>query len=333
MKRVTALIFIVAIVPLAIGVEWWVAVAMLSITAYASLILIDAIMFRGDVYTTAVQPLIISALMQLVPWVIFPFVVTDFSHWPATLLAIASGAVGILGYWLYFHAMEDDQDAVVISIIWNLMIALVPVMAYVFIGEELGLVQYVGIGLIFTGALVATFQKAKAKGKVVAMMVGAVTMLSLSVVGMKEVYNLLEAAGNESVYWSGYLPRALGCGLVGLFFLTGTLRKQQSRVEFVSLVKVFWPVFLLTEALQISADMLTSLATTGGPISVVIAMDGLLGMFTAGLAVLVVFALMCNKVRFGLRRAALRFRNEQFEHFGLKVSGMALITIGAYLAT
>jgi uncharacterized membrane protein len=198
MKRVAALFFTVAIGLLAIGVEWWVAVAMFSITAYASLILIDAIMFRKEVYTTTAQPLIVSALMQFVPWLMYPFVATDFSLWSATTLAFSSGVVGMLGYWLYFQALKDDQDAVVISIIWNLMIALVPVIAFVFIGEKLGFVQYIGIGLIFTGALVATFQKAKAKGKVVAMMVGAVIMLSLSVVGGQRVLKNRVGAGAQN---------------------------------------------------------------------------------------------------------------------------------------
>lgn len=301
--------------------------AMFSVVLISLLILFDAFLFKEDVYNSPIEPTVISGIMQLIPWLVFPFVITDFSSVTATGIAFLSGMLNMIGFHLYFRAMNDDQDAVVISVMWNLMIALVPLLAYFAIDEKLAFSQYIGIATIFIGATAAVYHKARANFTVVTLMFLAVLLLSASSVMMKEVFNILTENGNPSIFWSGFLPHAAGAGLIGVFFLDKLFSKKESRDGIISLVKKFWPVFFLMEGIQVGADILSSLASTVGNISVIIAMDGLMGVFTAALSIGLAYALFRTK----LREAAEEFRDEQFKNFGLKFVGMMLVVIGAYM--
>lgn len=332
MKRTIALAFFIAIVVMAFSVEWWVAIAMLAIALYGSLILVDGFCFKCNVYTHAEQPLAISAIVQMLPWIAFPFINVNLEFSAGTTFAFVSGGVSMIAFWFYFKAMQYDQDGFVISVMLNMMLATVPLVAYYTIGEKLELVQYVGISIIFVGAMIATYKKARTDVRVIVLMLGAVLLFTVSMTTMKQAYIVLGAESN-SVYWEGVLARALGCGVVGLVYVVKSTQNTDSRQSFFALVKVFWPMFLIIETLQVLADMLTILATSAGDVSLVIAMDGLLGIFIAGQSVILVYVLTLTKAKFGLLRTAVQLRNDQFDHYVFKIIGMLCITVGAYIAT
>ena len=193
---------------------FWVSIAAAAVALIALLILLDAFFFAGAVYDNCGEPTAISGLLQLLPWCIFPFVQVHFSDNGLTTLAFASGIFNMAGFYLYFQALMRDQDAVWISIFWNLMIALVPLLAWLTLGEQLSVVQYGGIALIFGGACLATVHKNGLRTSVIPRMIGAILFMSVSTVMMKHVFNGLDVAGNASPFWSGYLPHAAGSAAV-----------------------------------------------------------------------------------------------------------------------
>jgi uncharacterized membrane-anchored protein len=111
--------------------------------------------------------------------------------------------------------MEKDQDAVIISVMWSLMIALVPLLAWLTLDETLTARQHGDIDLVFTGAIVAVFHKTRVTPAVIIPMAGAIVLMSATSVMMKYVYSSLADAGNSYPFWSGFLPHATGSGLVG----------------------------------------------------------------------------------------------------------------------
>lgn len=326
-------VIIGAIIYFAMHVDWWLMVAIFSIITISVLILLDSFLFKGDVYTSHIQPTIVSGIMQLLPWVAYPFVVTDFSSGPIMIIAIISGIISMIGFNLYFRAMDQDQDAVVITIMFNLMIALVPLIAYAAIGERLEIFQYIGIAGIFIGAIFASYYKVKTQPKVIWLMLGAVTMFSVSSVMMKYVFMSLSETGNSSVYWSGLLPHTVGFGIVGLLFLGKEVSKMSSRRSFMTLILQYWPIFLFMEGVQVVADMLDSLASTAGNVSIITAMDGLGGIFSASISIGLVYIFTRAKVRSELLHIAIAIQTEQFEQFEYKLIGMFLVTLGAYMIT
>lgn len=306
---------------------FWVSIAAAAAALIALLILLDAFFFAGAVYDNCAEPTAISGLLQLLPWCVFPLVQTDFSNHGLTGLAFASGIFNTIGFYLYFQALVHDQDAVSISIMWNLMIALVPLLAWLALGEQLSIVQYVGIALVFVGACMGTLNKTKLKKSMVQAMAGATVFISVGIVMMKHVFNGLDVVGNTSPFWSGYLPHTAGSATVGLFCLVGLMARRRTRLHFLPLVKRLWPIFLMMELVQVSADLLYSLALSLGLASIVTAMDGLMGIFSAGFALLAVRVLGDGRYS----KVAEEMHRNQLLNFPAKLAGMGAITVGAYL--
>lgn len=325
LKQFLVLAVLTSIILLLTQAAPWVLIAALAVALISLLIILDAFFFAGKVYHNPREPTAISGLLQLAPWLAYPFVATDFSALGLTGLAFCSGVLNLLGFYLYFQAMEKDQDAVVIAVMWNVMIALVPLLAWLTIGETLAAHQYGGIALVFAGAMFTAFHKTRANGAVVARMAGAIVLMSITAVMMKHVYSQLVLANHISPFWSGFLPHAAGSGLVGLAFFAG-LNVADTRAHFLPMVQRLWPVFLLIETVQIAADVLYSLALSMGLVSIVAAMDGLMGIFTAGLVLLLAKLLAGSRYR----DDAKRLYAEQLNHFPLKLTGMMSIAVGAY---
>jgi drug/metabolite transporter (DMT)-like permease len=330
-KNIIVFLFVVAVGYNIAQAEWWVGAAILASSIIAGLIFLDAFLFKDEVYTTHEQPVTISSVMQLLPWVLYPFVDTDLTSFTPMFIGVVAGAANMLGFAFYYKAMGEDQDSVVTTIMFNLMIAVTPVMAFFWIGEELEVVQYVGIAIIFLGALIASWSKAKAKPQVIVLMVATVLLMSASTVLLKDTFEILEGEKNINAYWSGVLAYATGCGLVGLGFLVKIAKTKESAESFGKLICTYWPLFLTIEVSQVFADTLSAYALNAGKASIITSLDGVMGIVTTALSIMLVYVLLGTKAGFGKVRTAVELRNEHLENFGAKCVGMFLVVIGAYL--
>lgn len=315
------------------SVEWWKIVSVVAVASYAATILWDAFMFKDNIYKNAEQPLVITSLMQIFPMFLLPFIDIDLDLSKASLFAFTSGVLNMVGYGLYFKSLNHDQDAVVTAIMWNLLIAFIPIIAFFMIGERLELVQYVGITVVLVGALVASYRRARVSPKAVAYMFFAVLLLSVSWVGMEYSYVLFAEQGNESIFLSGLLLRSLGCVAIGLILLLRVYSANTERRDLNRLVAKYWKVFVMIELLQVAGDTFSSLAITEGDISVVTAIEGLMSGFTLFFSFVLIYIFRYIYIRPKLMERAVELYQEHLENFGLKVTGMVLIMTGAYLAT
>ncbi len=322
--------FILTVGLLVLSVEWWKVLAVISVALYAVTILWDAFMFKDEVYKSALQPLVVTSLMQGASFALIPFVAFDISISEGMLYAFGSGVICMIGYYLYFKSMDHDQDAVVTAVMWNLMIAFVPIIAYFTVEEQLERIQYIGIALIFAGALFASYNKARVDYRAVLQMLGAVILLSVAWVMTEHSFALLELEANESVFWSGLFARSFGCVTVGLVCLFKMITSSSERRDMKVLVRKYWKVFLAIELTQVVADSLASLATSAGDISVIVGIEGLMGGFTFFFSLLSVYFFKFVYIRPELSEEASRLYNDHLKHFGFKVVGIFLVVTGAY---
>ena len=334
MRRIIAIAFLVVIALLLTQAEWWLVLAVGASAIVGITILTDAYLFNGGVYKNAIEPTVISGLLQLTPCFIIPLwmgeriaaVQMDVVTVVIALVAIIAGIANVGAWGFYFKAMRIHQDGVGIAVLWNLLIATVPVVAYFTIGEELRMEQYIGIGMLFLGATIASYRKkTEAGGKVVLFMLLAVALMTVSVIMLKDVFAMFEARRESEVFWKGFLPFALGEGLVGMavFFIM----TRRETIQLGGIVKRFWPIFLLTEGGQVVAEIFSARALSEGAASLVTAVDGLIGAFVVTVSILVAWMLK------GTRRGLLaeEVEQKQIGSIGQKLVGIVLVTIGAYL--
>lgn len=190
-----------------------------------------------------------------------------------TILALTmTGVMGALAALLYFHALEDEEASVIVS-----MYQLLPIFGYILgflvLGEEVGITKTIGSLVIIMGATILSFDffeeaRPKFKTKMVLFMIGASFFYALGDVIFKQT-----AIGTStyvvSLFWS-----FVGFVIFGLllFILVPKYRK-----DFLSGLKsrggTLLGVNVANEVLQSTATMATFYAILLAPIALVLTLD------------------------------------------------------------
>ncbi len=89
---------------------------------------------------------------------LIPFDSFLICSWGSTAILILLGFSELAGVYLYMK-MHAATELSVSSILSRLRVILVPIIAFIFIGERLTLLQYVGVTTIFAGCLVVAGMK------------------------------------------------------------------------------------------------------------------------------------------------------------------------------
>jgi uncharacterized membrane protein len=303
----------------------WLLFAVSAAATFGLLMLLDAFLFRGELYENAWEPIVVSGIVQLAPWLVVPWLV-DIRWTDASSFAVLAGVLNMSSLVLYFRAMKTDQDAVVISVMWNLLIATVPIGAFILLGEQLSLPQYAGIALLFLGATISVWKKTAVRAKIIGLMTLAVVLSSLYTIAEKESFNILEQSGIANVFWNMFLFFSLGEGLVAVV-ASGIVHQRGGMTHLRGLVKKFWPVLLFIEIGYFLFTGLFSRAVSLGPVSLVIAVDGLAGAFVIVFGILI--AHLFRKTRYAAITRDVEMK--QTVDAKRKVFGILVLVIGAYL--
>ncbi|MBI2676007.1 MAG: EamA family transporter [Candidatus Aenigmarchaeota archaeon] len=76
---------------------------------------------------------------------------------PLLLLAFSAGLLKIASTWLYFKGLKVEEPSRVVAL-YNLSPLVVPVFAFIFLGEVLGPEKYLGIMLLVSGAVLISMK-------------------------------------------------------------------------------------------------------------------------------------------------------------------------------
>lgn len=259
--------------------ETWFLLALLTPAIFAVITLIDDNLLR-NVYRSASFGAIISGLFGLLPLVALFFVNVSLPSFPIAALGVLAGWLTILYYYFYFRGLEVEEPSVVIAL-FSLTPALIPILAYFFLGELLTKNQYLGFAIIILASLAISavdLKKFKFSPAFLLVGIGALIFAFVSIIG-KFVYT-------EVDFWTGYMLFSIGMGLGGLTIMLFTKKGRVFPKEFKKIFKKWFLIFFLVELLGISAEFTGNLAISQGPVSLVKVIEGIQPMYVLLIAII-----------------------------------------------
>jgi drug/metabolite transporter (DMT)-like permease len=245
----------------------WFYLALIAPAIWAIVNLIDDNLIRG-VYRHPAFGTIISGLLALLPLLSLFFIDITIPSTTIIIAAVTAGFLAVCSWYFYFKSLLHDTPSVAISL-WTLSPAFVPFLAYFFLGEVLTLNQYGGFALILFASLgiaAINVRKLKFSPALLLMFFASVLTATLSVI-LKYVYSQVD-------FWSGFILTSIGMGLGGIFFIIITKEGRNFFSDLYEKRKWLW-IFVILEVLNITAVLISNLAISKGPVSLVNVVGGI----------------------------------------------------------
>lgn len=305
----------------------WFLFAILATLVGAVVQVVDVYLLKDGILHDPIEPTLISGFMQIMLWVVIPFVGFQLPESPwIAYLAIVGGILHISSLYYYFKAVFSFGDISLIAILWNLLLAVVPILAFFFLGEVLSIAQYFGILLLFVGVISITYSndiKRKVFFRVGGLMFLAVIFMSISIVCLKNVYE-------HTSYWNGYLLYNFGIvGGAGLGYVLFLKKKTERHLK--KAVGKFFYFFIFIEFLQLLGDSFSNRGTSLGPASLVTAIESTKSFFVIFVSVAVAFFIRTFFKKKELLSMAIQAL--QFQALPMKIVSVIIMSIGAYLVS
>lgn len=293
----------------------------------AIVLLVDTYLVHDDVFESPLEPAIISGLMQSMFWLALPFV--DFTLPAEVWIAVLAVVGGILHGWsmyFYFKTIFSFGDISLASILWNLTLAIVPVLAFVFLGEMLSASQYIGIALLFMGALLISYSgdiNTRVFLRVLSLMSLSVVFMSVSMVCMKSVYT-------HTDFWNGYVLYNFGIVGGSLAMLALSFVRKTDR-HLRGVLRRYFKLFLFIEFLQLVGEFFYNVAESLGSVSLVSAVESLQDVFVMAFGALIFFGMKFFFKR--KQRIVSAMYTLQSRALFAKLFAVAVMVYGAYLVS
>ncbi len=301
--------------------QTWFLVALIAPILWALVVLLD-VYFTQEAYTEAVEGTIISGLFQGIVLFAIPFV--DYT-WPSSgWWFFVSGIFFLFSCHWYLRSLIVGGDGAMSQIVWNFSILLVPLFAWVISGEQLRMINYIGIALVFVGIIFFAWDKSVPNllhRKIVMNMVPAIAAVSLSLALQKEGFN--EAPD----FLPGFLTFSLGVVAAGFGAYALHPHRKNTARRIVHLCGRYWHSFLLGESLSVVAVFSSSFAISLSPsISFIVVIESLIPVFV------MIFSFFLSYLFLVLKKPELRaLYEEQIVHVGRKAGAIVMVISGIYL--
>lgn len=259
----------------------WFLAAFSATFLWAVVNLIDDNLLK-NVYRSARFGAVISGLFGFVPS-FYLFVTNEtLSFNPLIVVpALASGVLTVVFYYYYFRTLQADEPSVAVALL-SLVPAIVPFLAFAFLGEVLHLSQYLGLGIILLMAFILSIIDARKLKFSKAVPFAVIGSLAYAVVSILAKY-----AYQQADFRSVYVWVAFGFGMGGLAFLI--LGKNRNK-EFKKIIKKSPFLLLLilvgAELINIVAEFTQGFAISNGPVSLVRGIEGTQPIFVLFIGVL-----------------------------------------------
>ena len=260
----------------------WVAMGLITAAAWALACVIDACFVGEGIYRRPIDGVMVAGLFCGIPLLSFDSAVGAAAVEPrVAAVALLAGILYLLHIYYYFNALFALNDAANAEIFNTLSVLLVPVLAFVLLGEVLAPLQYVAIGLAIAGiAFLVRMQAARLSPAVIAHL--ALSVLCISLVMVLQAW-VLQYADYGSAVW---LFSAAAFGAVVLVAARSDAR-ERLRYVFVR----FGFVLVLVQLLELGAVLSSQRATDVGPsVSLVALLESSLPLFV------MLFSWLCLRV-------------------------------------
>ena len=307
-----------------LGQVWnnWLLIALIPPLLYAVVALFDAWFVDREIYPSARDATLISALFGSIPLLLPAVGLVDIQPMPFTvaLVAFVSGVLFAVHGYYYVAALFLRNDTVLAETIMNLSVLFVPVLAFVLLEERLSMAHYSGIAMAGLAVLIMYRVSRPSAGKNLKgcwQLMVAMLLFSLVLIAGDWVYERTD-------FWSGFMVFTLGIFAVAVVLL---LRRGQRRV--FGVIRSHWKPFLLIEGLTSLGILCSMRAVDISPSATYVAITECLGAyFILGISLLVLW----SSRAVGLRPSALsRLCGKQLDDYPGKIAAGVVITSGIYL--
>ena len=316
--------------------EHWLLIAFISPAAWAIACLVDVCLIDREIYRKPVDGVIVSGTFFAVPVMfLLPGITADAAmlvtvdHWEhsraentlkGALLAMLAGSFYMLHLYFYFKTLFVANDVSNAEIFNLLSVLVVPVLAFMLMGEHLGLQYYGAIALAGVGVLVMARQYiASLSRKAGCYIALSVVFISLSMVIQAMA---LENAPASSVS-AYYLLAGLCIALVLGFYRTAR------RHRMLRLLWRFGALFAAVELLETLGILASQLAIKLSPsVSLVAVIECALPLLVITFSAFVLWTLKFSGVSAPAVRHAIAI---QVSGCGCKCVSIALIATAIFL--
>lgn len=235
----------------------WVAMSLLSAAAWGLSCVIDVCFVGEGIYRKPEDGLLTAGLFCAVPFLIFsePGVTNDVDT-GVVAVALLSGIFYLLHVYFYFTALFALNDASNAEIFNTLSVLVVPVLAFLMLGELLPVRYYIAIGICVLGILVLIrFQLSTLTWQVAVLLGTSVLFVSLVMVMQAWVLQFVAYETAVSLFsFSAFVAVA------ALLVARARLRRR-----LMVIVKRIGLLLLVVECLELAAVFGSQRATDVGP--------------------------------------------------------------------
>lgn len=303
----------------------WFLIALIAPFLWAIVAIIDTHFVHG-VYEDEYDGTVISGVFQLLPWLLVPLGVIEFTFpgIEVAVLALAAGGFFLLSFFHYFKALFVSNDTALMQTFWNVSVLIVPFFSWLLIGEVLTNTNYIGIGMAFLGIMFFNFD-GKVKGigflKIVFPMFGAVVFLSFSMVVARMAYEL------TTDFWSVFLLFSLGATITAFIILVIGKRSPFQRVKKIAVLsRKYFFFFAIAEVLSVVATLTSQKAISIAPsVSFVAVVESLVPVFVMFISIIIVLIFR------NMKRVDVASYRNQFSDAGIKILALVFIAVGVYM--
>lgn len=304
--------------------DHWVSMSFLAAAAWALSCVIDVCFVDNGIYRRASDGAAIAGLFCLVP-AVFTAGSVDWTgiSWAVTGVGVASGIVFLLHIYFYFKALFALNDAVNSEIFNTLGVLIVPLLAFVLLGERLAWFNYAAIaGAVFGISVLIGSQFSRLSWRGIAYLVASVVSVSLLMVMQAWV---LQTASYATTVW---LFSTTAFIAVLLIFGVPTVRRRRIR----KMCRQFGSLFVFVQLLELGAVLASQRATDLSPsVSLVALLECSLPIFVMAFSWLI--AVCARQWRPARWQSLLAVLSEQTISAPSKVASMLLIVGAISLAT
>lgn len=304
----------------------WLAMAFLVPLLWAIVNTLDIYLVQR-IYKSPADGAIISGIIQILPWLALPLGLVDV-HFLKSLtpegivLGIAGGALFQLACYFYFKAFFIASDLILIQILWNLNITLVPILGFLLLKEQLLTMQYLGIIVVFIGALLLSYES-NSYNKSLFLKIFPIMLLAVLFFSLGKIFEARVLQSHSFNFFEIYLLFSLGNFLTGLAFLS----VNRATLSLLGNINKL-PLFLLTELVSIFATFCTARAISiSSTVSFVVMIESFTPAFTLGLSVLIAWWILKQNAHSSLGQVLLA----QASHLKLKLASITLMAVGVLL--
>lgn len=291
----------------------WFYLALISPALWSIVILIDDNLI-SKVYKNPFIGTVIAGFAGFVPILSIFFVPITVPSFIIVFVGILTGFISVCMYWFYFTSLTIESPSVVSSL-WNLGPAIVPFLSYLLLSETLTFNQYIGFSIILFASLAISAINIKKFNisKAFYLMLFASVLFAISSIMQKYIYN-------HADFWSGFVFVSLGMVLAGLFFSTCFKQGRHVVKDFGTKYKKYIWIVLISEFINIVAVLVSNLAVSKGPVSLVRVIEGIQPIY------LLVFAILFYPIfpKF-LREATYGGKTKKLFYMAIMIVGLYLI--------